>query len=211
MRNPARGKRPRASGGERPSANPVDELAARAVADVLEWAGTSQERDARLDLVNTPKRVVKMYEELLSSYRPGAYAALVSSFTTFPARESEAIHIGPIAFYSLCSHHMLPFTGSAWVSYIPRNRIMGLSKAARVVEFFSRKLQLQERFTGEVADFLMEQLRPKAVMVHVDAEHFCMSMRGVRSPGARTKTTELRGLAKTDASVRAEFLGSLPR
>lgn len=177
---------------------------------VLDNVGARQEADERLDLAMTPERVAKMYGELLSSYKPGALDDLKRRFTTFPQRTREVVSVGPVAFSSLCSHHIIPFTGQAYVSYLSGNKIVGLSKVARVVEFFSRKLQLQERLTQEIADFLVEHLQPKAVMVHVRAEHLCMSMRGVRAPGVFTKTTALRGWAVTKPSVRAEFLASIP-
>lgn len=167
---------------------------------------TSEGLCGALDLVNTPGRVAKMYEEeVLSSYRPGAEEALVKSFTTFPSVSDDMIVIGPTPFASTCAHHMLPFVGDAWVGYIPNSHIVGLSKVARVVDFYARMLQVQERMTSQVADFIATRLEARAVVVQVHARHMCMEIRGVRKPGVVTKTSALRGLAFSDAGVRSEF------
>ena len=144
--------------------------------------------------------------ELLGSYRPGALDELKERFTTFPAAgSSEMVTLGPIPFVSNCAHHVLPFLGEAFVGYIPGARLVGLSKIPRAVDFFSRKLQMQERLTTEIADFLEEELRPKGVIVLLKARHLCMEARGVRTPGVMTRTSALRGIAMTDDSVRVEF------
>jgi GTP cyclohydrolase I len=128
--------------------------------------------------------------------------------TTFPNEEGydELVVVRDIPFHSLCMHHLLPFHGTATVAYIPGDRIIGLSKLARVVDLFARDLQVQERLTTQVADWLESRLRPKGVGVVLEAEHMCMSLRGVQKPGARTTTSALHGLIREDARTRAEFL-----
>ena len=159
-----------------------------------------------LDVQNTPRRVARMLQdELLSGYREGGREALQRAFTTFPTGGAqEMVAEGPIPFVSLCAHHMLPFLGEGYVGYIPGCRLVGLSKIPRVVEFFSRKLQTQERLTMEIADFLMENLKPKGVIVLLRARHLCMEARGVRAPGVVTRTSALRGIAGHPA-VKSEF------
>jgi len=182
----------------------------KAYAVVLDAAGVRE--DSYLDLVNTPKRVAKMMaNELLSSYAPGADEKLVAGFTTFPAngKQEMVVEVG-IPFVSLCAHHMIPFVGKASVGYIPGERIVGLSKIPRAVDFFSHKLQIQERMTSEVADFMVEHLQPLGVIVYVEAEHLCMSARGVRKPGVVTVTSALRGVA-AEAHVKAEFMAIISR
>lgn len=165
-----------------------------------------------MDVENTPARVARMWlDELASSYRPGALAALKERFTTFPVSgHQEMVTLGPIPFISTCAHHLLPFVGEAYVGYIPDDRLVGLSKIPRVVKFFSRKLQMQERLTTEIADFLEEQLHPKGMIVLMKARHFCMEARGVETPGVFTRTSALRGLAMTVPSVCEEFYRLLP-
>jgi GTP cyclohydrolase IA len=151
-------------------------------------------------LAETPRRMVEVYAELLT---PHAFAP-----TTFPNDEGydELVLARAIPFASLCQHHLLPFTGLAHVGYLPAERILGLSKLARVVELFARRLQVQERLTTQVADWLQAHLEPKGVGVLLEAEHLCMSLRGVRAAGARTVTSALHGLLRTDAGSRQEFL-----
>ena len=151
-------------------------------------------------LADTPRRVALAYEELLTPrpFHP----------TTFPNDEGydELVLARDIPFHSLCEHHLLPFHGVAHVGYLPGDRILGLSKLARVVEHFSRRLQVQERLTKQIGDWLTERLDPKGVGVVLEAEHLCMSLRGVQAPGARTVTSSLHGLLRDDARSRAEFL-----
>jgi GTP cyclohydrolase I len=151
-------------------------------------------------LRETPRRVAKAYAELLT---PRPFNA-----TTFPNDEGydELVLVRDIPFRSLCMHHMLPFQGSAHVAYLPGERIVGLSKLGRVVDMFAHDLQVQERLTTQVADWLEQVLEPRGVGVIVEAEHLCMSMRGVQKPGSRTVTSALRGLIKDDARTRQEFL-----
>jgi GTP cyclohydrolase I len=177
----------------------VDVVAAeQAVADLLVALG----HDPRSEhLQDTPRRVARAYEEMLVP-RP-------FNVTTFPNDEGydELIVARDIRFHSLCEHHLLPFFGVAHVGYLPGDRIVGLSKLARVVEYFGHRLQVQERLTKQIGDWLTEQLSPRGVGVVIEAEHLCMSMRGVRAPGSRTVTSSLHGLLRDDPPSRAEFLG----
>ena len=181
--------------GERP---PVDRAAAeRAAADLLVALGADLDTAGLRD---TPRRMATAYAELLT---PEPF-----NLTTFPNDEGydELVVVREIPFQSLCMHHLLPFHGVAHVAYLPAERILGLSKLARVVELFSRDLQLQERLTTQIANWLQEQLEPKGVGVVLEAEHLCMSLRGVQKPGARTVTSALHGLVRDDARTREEFL-----
>ena len=150
-------------------------------------------------LADTPRRVAMAFEELLTP-RP-------FSLTTFPNDEGydELVLAKSIPFHSLCQHHLLPFTGVAHVGYLPAGRILGLSKLARVVEHFARDLQVQERLTQHIADSLVEHLAPKGVGVVLEAEHLCMSLRGVQASGSRTVTSALHGLLRDDGRSRQEF------
>ena len=152
-------------------------------------------------LSDTPRRVAWAYAELLT---PSSF-----DLTTFPNDEGydELVLARDIPFQSLCQHHLLPFHGVAHVGYIPAGRILGLSKLARVVELFARGLQVQERLTSQVAGWLEEKLEPKGVGVVLEAEHLCMSLRGVKATGSRTVTSALRGLVRDDPRTRAEFFG----
>jgi len=151
-------------------------------------------------LRETPRRMADAYSELLT---PEPF-----NLTTFPNDEGydELVVVRDIPFQSLCMHHVLPFHGVAHVGYLPSERILGLSKLARVVEHFARDLQLQERLTTQVADWLQEHLEPKGVGVVLQAEHLCMSLRGVQKPGTRTVTSALHGLVRDDPRTREEFL-----
>ncbi|MGY1680299.1 GTP cyclohydrolase I FolE [Geodermatophilus sp. SYSU D01176] len=150
-------------------------------------------------LAGTPRRVARSYAELLT----GRHFDL----TTFPNDEGydELVLARDIPLQSLCEHHLLPFSGVAHVGYLPGDRILGLSKLARVLEVFARDLQVQERLTQQVADWLQEHLAPRGVGVVIEAEHLCMSLRGVRATGARTVTSALHGVLRSDARSRAEF------
>jgi GTP cyclohydrolase I len=185
------------------SARRIDHAAVeRAARDLLRGLGADVEAD---DLEETPRRVAEAYSELLTPrpFRP----------TTFPNDDGydELIVARAIPFHSLCMHHLLPFQGVAHVGYLPGERIIGLSKLGRVVEFFSRDLQIQERLTTQVADWLQRELEPKGVGVVLEAEHMCMSLRGVQKLGAQTVTSALRGLVRDDARTRQEFLALTTR
>ena len=171
--------------------------AERAVAELLAALGQDP---AAEPLLGTPRRVAAGYAELLT---PTPF-----TLTTFPNEEGydQLVVARAIPFASLCQHHLLPFTGLAHVGYLPAERILGLSKLARVVELFARRLQVQERLTTQVADWLQAHLEPKGVGVVLEAEHLCMSVRGVRAAGARTVTSALHGLLRTDPRSRQECL-----
>jgi GTP cyclohydrolase IA len=173
-----------------------------AARDLLRALGADVEAEA---LEETPRRVADAYAELLT---PRPFRA-----TTFPNDEGydELIVARSIPFHSLCMHHLLPFQGVAHVGYLPRERIIGLSKLGRVVEFFSRDLQIQERLTTQVADWLQRELEPKGVGVLLEAEHMCMSLRGVQKLGSQTVTSALRGLVRDDIRTRQEFLALTKR
>jgi GTP cyclohydrolase I len=172
------------------------DAAERAVADLLVALGQDPEDDHTRE---TPRRVAASFAEMLT---PRSF-----SLTTFPNDEGydELVLARDIPFHSLCQHHMLPFKGVAHVGYLPGDRILGLSKLARVVELFARDLQVQERLTKQVADCLQEQLAPKGVGVVLEAEHLCMSLRGVQAAGSRTVTSALHGILREDHRSRAEF------
>jgi GTP cyclohydrolase IA len=181
-----------------PHARSVDRAALqRAARDLLRAVGADVEADA---LKETPRRVADAYAELLT---PQPFRA-----TTFPNTDAydELIVAQAIPFHSLCMHHLLPFHGVAHIGYLPGERILGLSKLGRVVEFFSRDLQIQERLTTQIAGWLELELEPKGVGVVLEAEHLCMSLRGVQKLGARTVTSALRGLVRDDPRTRQEFL-----
>jgi GTP cyclohydrolase IA len=170
--------------------------AERAIAELLTALGEDLEGD---QLRETPRRVAAAYAEMLT---PRAF-----NLTTFSNDEDydELVLARDIPFHSLCQHHMLPFKGVAHVGYLPKSRILGLSKLARVVEHFSRRLQVQERLTKQVADWLHDQLDPKGVGVVIEAEHLCMTLRGVGASGSRTVTSALHGLLRDDDRSRTEF------
>jgi GTP cyclohydrolase IA len=177
---------------------PVDVPAAqRAAHDLLDALGIDLTDESVRD---TPRRIARMYDELLipRPFNP----------TTFPndGGYDELVVATEIPFHSLCEHHLLPFVGVAHVGYLPGERIIGLSKLARVVELFARSLQVQERLTTQVAGWLDDHLEPKGVGVVLEAEHLCMSLRGVQKPGARTVTSALHGLVRDDPRTRHEFL-----
>jgi GTP cyclohydrolase I len=169
----------------------------RAVADLLAALGKDPTDE---HLAETPRRVADAYRELLT---PREF-----DLTTFPNDEhyDELVLACGIPFCSLCEHHMLPFHGVAHVGYLPGDRILGLSKLARVVELFSRDLQVQERLTKQVADWLRDHVAPKGVGVVIQAEHMCMTLRGVQAAGSRTVTSTMHGVLREDARCRAEFL-----
>jgi GTP cyclohydrolase IA len=174
----------------------------RAVGDLLRALGADVDAGG---LRETPRRVAEGYLELLT---PSAFRA-----TTFPNEDGYdgLIVAQAIPFHSLCMHHLLPFRGLAHVGYLPGERIIGLSKLARVVELFARDLQIQERLTVQIADWLQAELRPAGVGVVLEAEHMCMSLRGVQQPSARTVTSALRGAIRDDPETRQEFLALTAR
>jgi GTP cyclohydrolase IA len=178
----------------------------RAVRDILEAIGEDPDREGLLD---TPYRVACMYGELFA----GLHFDIEKSIKIFHENDfDEMILVGDIPFYSICEHHLLPFIGKAHVVYIPQEgRVLGLSKIARIVDIMSRKPQLQERLTSQIADMMVKTADPLGVAVVVEAEHLCMTMRGIRKPGSLTVTSALRGLCKKDARSRAEAMSLINR
>lgn len=173
----------------------------KAVREILLAIGENPNREG---LKDTPKRVARMYEEVFSCIGKNPMEAI----TVFKTEEhEEMVILRDIPFYSMCEHHLLPFYGKAHVAYIPKkDRLAGLSKLARVVEMISRCPQLQERITTQVADTLMKVLKPQGVLVIVDAEHLCMTMRGVKKPGSRMTTSAVRGVFRKSEITRKEAL-----
>ncbi|MEG1536865.1 MAG: GTP cyclohydrolase I FolE [Clostridiales bacterium] len=166
------------------------EKIAAAVKQILEAIGENPQREG---LQKTPARIADMYEELFSGMNVDPKTHLTTQFTE--DKHGEMVVVRDIPFFSMCEHHMLPFVGQAHVAYIPgEGRITGLSKIARVVEGYSHRLQLQERLTTQIADALMEVLQPQGVLVVIEAEHMCMTIRGVKKPGSRTVTSAVRGI-----------------
>ena len=179
--------------------------AARVEAAVRELLVAVGEDPAREGLLETPARVARAYAETFAGLHADPGSVLTS---VFDEHHDELVIVKDIPFASTCEHHLVPFVGTAHVGYIPneQGQVTGLSKLARLVDLYAKRPQVQERLTSQVADTLVERLRPRGVIVVVEAEHFCMSMRGVRKPGARTVTSAVRGLLKESASSRAEAL-----
>ncbi|NQT75289.1 MAG: GTP cyclohydrolase I FolE [Candidatus Omnitrophica bacterium] len=173
----------------------------KAVRMILEAVG---EDPGREDLKKTPERVADMYEEIFSGISKDPSKQLE---VLLGEKHDEIVLLKGIPIYSMCEHHLLPFVGKAHIAYVPRNnRVTGLSKLARVVEILSKRMQVQERLTTEVADVVMKKLKPRGVMVIIEAEHMCMSMRGVKKPGVMTITSAVRGIFKENPKTRAETL-----
>jgi GTP cyclohydrolase IA len=173
-----------------------------AVAEILDAIGEDVHRDGLLD---TPTRVAAMYEELFSGLQDDPARHLQ---VTFALEHDEMVMVREIPFASLCEHHLVPFLGKAHVAYIPAEdgRITGLSKLARLVDGYARRLQVQERMTTQIADAIERVLSPRGVLVVIEAEHLCMSMRGVKKPGTVTVTSSVRGLFRSDVATRAEAM-----
>lgn len=180
---------------------------ARAVSELLAAIGEDPGRDG---LADTPTRVASMYQELFAGLTDDPSRHLT---VTFAADHDEMVMVRDIPFASLCEHHLVPFIGRAHLAYIPAEdgRITGLSKLARLVDGFARRLQVQERMTTQIADAVESVLGPRGVLVVVEAEHLCMSMRGVKKPGTITVTSSVRGLFRSDAATRAEAMQFLHR
>ena len=184
----------------------VDQEKVRAATRLLlEGIGEDPDREG---LRETPDRVARMYAELLSGMGSDASEHLSK---TFPVRANDIVIERDIPFYSLCEHHLLPFYGKAHIGYIPNGRVAGLSKLARTVEVFARRLQLQERLTDQIADALMEHLGCQGAIVLLEAEHMCMTMRGVKKPGARTVTCACRGAFADDPALEQRFFRMMGR
>ena len=172
----------------------------KAVREILLAVGEDPEREG---LKDTPARVARMYAELLGGMFEDPHLHLRSVFTE---RYDEIVLLRDIPFYSICEHHLLPFIGKAHVAYLPTGQVLGVSKLARIVDCFAHRLHTQERLTGQIADFLMENLKPMGVAVVVQASHSCMTIRGIKKPGSLMVTSALRGLFKRDARSRSEVL-----
>ncbi len=177
-----------------------------AVRDILETIGEDPEREG---LVRTPERVARMYQELTAGYHVDP-AHLING-AVFDVHYDEMVIVRDIDFYSLCEHHMLPFLGQAHVAYIPDGRVIGLSKIPRIVEMFARRLQLQERLTQQVAEFLDETLHPLGVAVVAEGLHMCSAMRGVKKANARMVTSAMLGTFKENSTTRSEFFDHIGR
>ncbi len=194
----------RRTDGGGPTAPPIDlPRIRRAVVEILAAIGEDPDRDG---LVDTPARVARMYAEIFSGLReePGRHLSV-----TFEANHDEMVMVTDIDVFSVCEHHLVPWFGHAHVAYIPgfEGRITGLSKLVRLVEGFARRPQVQERLTTQVAEAIEAALAPRGVLVVVEAEHLCMSMRGVRKPGARTVTSAVRGVFRDSVATRSEAMG----
>ena len=178
-------------------------LVADAVSQLLKAIGEDPDRDG---LRRTPERVAAMYAEIFEGIGQDPEEVLDA---TFDAGHDEMIMVRDIALYSVCEHHLVPFIGRAHVAYIPNETgcITGLSKIARVVDLLAKRPQVQERLTTQIADAIENKLRPRGVLVVVEAEHLCMSMRGVRKPGSRTVTSAIRGIFRDNDATRAEAMG----
>ncbi|MFY9198641.1 MAG: GTP cyclohydrolase I FolE [Acutalibacteraceae bacterium] len=177
-----------------------------AVKEILEAIGEDPNREG---LVETPRRVAQMYADIFSglSDDPRRHIKIFSE-----PENDEMVVVRDIPLYSMCEHHLLPFIGKAHIAYLPADgKVIGLSKLARIVSDFSKRPQLQERLTAQIADFLMQELQPKGIAVIIDAEHLCMTMRGARAAGAKTQTSALRGAMRSDAKTRAEVMSLLQK
>jgi len=172
----------------------------RAVREIIEAIGEDPEREGLRD---TPRRIANMYAEIFSGINCDPASVLQ---VTFEEDHQEMVILRDIPFYSMCEHHFLPFHGVAHVGYIPRGRILGISKIARVVELLARRPQLQERLTGQIADALMQSVEPQGVAVVIEAEHLCMTMRGIKKPGSTVVTSANRGIFREKPVTRDEFL-----
>jgi len=172
-----------------------------AVRTLIEWAGDDPDREG---LLETPKRVAKAYRELFAGYESDPREYLAKTFEEV-AGYDELVILKDIPVVSFCEHHMLPFIGKAHVGYLPANRVVGISKLARVVRGFGRRLQIQEKLTAEIAEAICDILKPKGVGVVVISEHSCMTMRGVNTPGTRLTTSTLLGVVRDDPRTRQEF------
>ncbi len=172
----------------------------KAVEEILLAIGEDLDREG---VHKTPGRVARMYAELLGGTFEDPRVHLKSVFTE---KYDEIVLLRDIPFYSVCEHHMLPFIGKAHVAYLPTGRVLGVSKLARIVDNFAHRLQTQERLTGQIADFLMQNLKPLGVAVVLQASHSCMTIRGIRKPGSMMVTSALRGIFKRDARSRSEVL-----
>lgn len=177
----------------------------QAVRLLLEGIGENPDREGLRD---TPKRIARMYEEICGGMLESPENHLSRTFT---AEHSEIVMEKDITFYSICEHHLMPFYGKVHIAYIPDGKVVGISKLARTVEVYARRLQIQEQMTTEIADAIMTYLSPRGVMVLVEAEHLCMTMRGVKKPGSKTQSVATRGVFSQDMQLRQTFYMLLNR
>jgi GTP cyclohydrolase I len=187
------------------SRRPSRDEAEAAVRTLIRWAGDDPEREGLLD---TPKRVAKAYEELYRGYREDAAAILARVFEDV-AGYDDMVLVRDIPFSSHCEHHMVPFVGKAHIGYYPGEGVVGLSKLARVVDVFARRLQTQETMTAQVIEAIQEALKPRGVAVMIEAEHMCMAMRGVQKQGASTITTQFTGIFRDDPAEQMRFMSMI--
>jgi GTP cyclohydrolase I len=178
----------------------------KAVLEVIKAVGEDPEREG---LINTPDRVSRMYAELLSGYT--ADPEKIINGALFNVDYDEMVLVRDIEFYSLCEHHMLPFLGRAHVAYLPKGKVIGLSKIPRIVDMYARRLQVQERMTRQIADLLQQTLEPQGVAVVVEAVHMCSMMRGVKKHDARMTTSAMHGAFRANLATRQEFLDNISR
>jgi GTP cyclohydrolase I len=176
----------------------------KAVREIIEALGEDPDREG---LVETPERVARFYSEVFASIHTDPGSVVDAFFGE--EHYQEIVMVREIPFYSMCEHHFVPFHGQAHVAYLPKGRVTGLSKLARLVEGFARRPQMQERLTAQVANCLYERLDPLGVLVVIEAEHLCMSMRGIKKPGAKTVTSAVRGTMQSDAATRSEAMSLL--
>jgi GTP cyclohydrolase I len=180
----------------------TQEDAESAVRTLIEWAGDDPNREGLLD---TPGRVARAYKELFSGYGTDPREYMARTFEEVGGYD-ELVVLRDIRMVSFCEHHMLPFLGRAHIGYLPNDRVVGISKLARVVQGFARRLQIQEKLTAQIADAIQEILKPRGVGVVIESEHSCMTMRGVNTPGSRLTTSRLTGVVRDDPRTRQEFL-----
>ena len=177
-----------------------------AVSRILRAIGEDPERDG---LKETPERIARMYSELLSGNFLDPHEVVNDAI--FEVKYDEMVLVRDVEFYSLCEHHMLPFIGRVHVAYLPNGKVLGLSKIPRIVDLFAHRLQVQERMTRQIADFIRDELHPQGVGVVVEAMHLCMSMRGVRKQNARMTTSAMHGAFRANLATRQEFLENIAR
>jgi GTP cyclohydrolase IA len=177
-----------------------------AITNILNAVGEDPEREG---LQFTPRRVARMYHELLGGYTMDSKAIINDAL--FEVQYDEMVLVRDIEFYSLCEHHMLPFMGRVHVAYIPNGKVLGLSKIPRIVDMYARRLQVQERMTRQIADFLRDLLKPQGVAVVVEAVHLCSMMRGVKKHDARMTTSAMHGAFRSSLATRQEFLANISR
>jgi len=188
--------------GKKASTRPTQQEAEAAVRTLLLWAGDNPDREG---LLETPKRVVKSYKELFSGYEESPEEVLGTTFEEV-AGYADPVLVKDINFHSHCEHHMLPIIGKAHIAYLPAGRVVGLSKIARLVDIFGRRLQTQESITAQIADAMDTILQPRGVAVMIEADHMCMAMRGIRKQGSTTITTTFKGTYQEDVNEQVRFM-----